>query len=141
MKINDDEYNLIIENQEDLGRFLNTISKIQSQAATIATLMLKLKGVNNTTIDPEEITFEDGNMYAKYTTYLCCGEYEDNTLFIPDHYLFDESWMEVAKAKIEQEKQLAAERARLKKAAEDDAKKKREYNEYLKLKNKFEGDV
>jgi len=140
MKLIKDEYGeeqLTIENEDDYMIFAEAFQRLQERAAPIATAMNKLYGRGGR-IDPDEIYMEDGLLFYDYDE-GCCGCYETHSELIPSSYLFDPEWLEDAKATIaakEEEERQKAERKRLKAEAD---RKEREYKQYLKLKEQYEG--
>jgi len=139
MKLIKDEHGdeqLTIENEDDYMIFAEAFERLQQKAAPIATAINKLHGRG--TVDPDEIYIEYGNLYFDYEE-GCCGCYESHSELIPTSYLFDPEWIEDAKATIaakEEEERQKAERKRLKAEAD---RKEREYKQYLKLKEQYEG--
>lgn len=127
-----------LNNENDLRELLGIIQQLQERAAKIATSMVKLKG-GKTSIDAEDIRFENGAIVTEYEEYLGCGDWDIHGINIPLSYFFDENYLDDAKEmirKMEEEKKRKAEEdaARRKKEAEE-----RERKKYLELKAKFEG--
>ncbi len=125
------------KNEDELYDFLEQITELQRKAADIATTMNKLEGRKGS-ISDEEITFEDGTIYAEYEEYMGCSEWETHTFPIPLSYFFDDSYIEQAKEKIrlrkEEEKRKKEEAAAKRKLEAE----KREREQYEKLKAKFD---
>ena len=124
---------------DDAVRVIEEFGEIQRLAAEVATDLLSLEWNRPVAVDPEEITVEDGELYANFEEYLGCSDYESHHRLIPVEYLFDAEWKEKAKAELarkhaekQEKKRLAAEKA--KRDKED-----RERRQYLALKAKFEG--
>jgi hypothetical protein len=122
-----------IEQAEDL---LELVEELRQRATPIAKLMSELKGYRYHP-DIDEIVITDEGIYANWTTDYCCGESEEDSMHIPLDYLFNDNWIDNAKAQIELEKRRQEEEARKRREREAAAKLERERKEYLKLKEKF----
>lgn len=119
---------------------LEHIGELQEVAAKVATQLVELETGRRYDFDEEEISFECGNIYANWSEYCGCGEYEDQQTRIPLEYLFDKDWQEKAKVEIERKRKLKAEQERIRVEREKKAAEERERNQYLRLKAKFEGE-
>ena len=139
MKIEKDEYGedkIAIENADDLYTFLETIEQLQQRVVPIANALAELETGKNQGIDEEDITFEDGRIYAKYTVYYC-GTYDDEQIHIPADYLFDPDFLEDAKERI----RVRKEKERIEKEKKEAERKRRteqaERKRYLELQEKY----
>lgn len=126
---------MTFETTDHLNEFLEKIEEFQKAAAVIATAMLKYQENEDVMIDPEDIHFEYGSIVAQYYSRYN----EEKSICIPPKYFFDDSWIETAKRKLQEEKDRKLQEAlkhqeRLKQRA-----KERERELYLELKKKFEG--
>lgn len=108
------------------------------RAAPVAKLMAELRDYKSYP-DQDDISIQDGEIVAQWTIYYGCGDYEDEYMTIPLEYLYDDNWVKDMNEQLmlEREKKVAEERARKERAEAD--RLERERQQYLKLKEKFEG--
>lgn len=136
----DDNVNPItldFNNEHELYELLEIIQQLKERAAEIASVMNKLEGRRDS-ISDEEITFEDGSIYAEYEEYLGCNNYETHTFHIPLSYFFDENFIEDAKEKIRKRKEEEKRKKEEREAKRKLEAEKREREQYLKLKEKYD---
>lgn len=125
---------------EDAEKIIEGFEELQKIAAPVATRLIELQEGIKEEIEPDEITIEYGDLYAKWTEWGRCGDYDERSTLIPLDYLFDENWMAKAGEEIRRKREEKAEKERLAKLKEEEAKRNRELNQYLKLKEKYEGE-
>ena len=126
-----------IQNIKDAQDILDSYMELREKALPIAEAIAKLEGKPGQ-IDDEEITIEDGDLYANWETY-CCGGSDYWQVRIPLEYLFDEDWQEKAQAEIQRREEAEAERKRVASEKAKKAAQEREHKKYLELKAKYEG--
>ena len=125
-----------IKNIEDAQNIIDGFEALRELAQPIAEEIAKLENKPGQ-IDDEEITIEDGVLYANWETY-CCGGSDYHSVRIPLEYLFDDDWLKEA-----QSERLRKNLEAVKKKQEEDAKKERlakarRYEEYLDLRKEFD---
>ena len=143
--MNEDKKNALAGmTSEDVSNFLAKASNIQD--ALIALGIEFIKRTKRNTIGMEDFTswrFEDNDVragaYSIIYEWYCCGEYDNEPFCIPYRVIDD---MDGAVEAYFEEKAIQEEKARQKKFAEElaaaEQKKQAEYEEYLRLKEKFE---
>lgn len=126
----------MINNIEDVQKTIKQFEELQQLATPVAQELAKLENYPGQILD-EEIVVEYGALYAKWETYICGGS-DYHEIKIPLEYLFDDEWLEEAKAE-KLRKNLEA----VKKKQEEDAKKERlakaqRYEKHLELCKEFD---
>lgn len=143
MKIEKDEYDcdrIVLENEDDVLTLLQATEDLCMRALPIAKVMAE-KEYGYKSLDVYDIKIEDGHLTYEFEKSLCCGEWETISDVIPTRYLFDETYVEEIQAELEEKKRQEEERKRKEQERAEIARKAREYNQYLKLKEQYEGGV
>lgn len=130
-----------ITNQTQAEEVLNAYLTLQERAEDVASQILELRHPGNNEIAIEHVTPDHGGFDAHWEEWGRCNYHDEGSFWIPMSYLFDDSWIELEKARIKAE---AEEKARLEQERADRAKQRQEELERKKfeeLKAKFEGGV
>lgn len=135
----DGEQTLTIEREDDLAVMSEALISLRERAQPIAQLLLELKGID-AIADEDNIYIEGAHAYLKYYTYHC-GERDEHDLLISSEYLFNEEKKEELKTKVAMKRKADANEAKRKALAEMDTAKRKDYEQYLKLKQQFEGGL
>lgn len=122
---------------EQAQKIIDAFEELQERAAPIASAMLELELNRPIAVDPEEITVEDGDLYATVEEYMGCSNYETYNRVIPLEYIFDPEWEKTALVKLAEQREFEKEQKRLAQEKSKRAKEDRERREYLKLKAKY----
>lgn len=142
MKIVKDDYDgeeLIIENEDDILTLSETIHALRKKALPYAKAYLQARDITPSwSIDEDNIYVEDGGIRIEYDM-GCCGSYETENEYLPARYLFDPEWLKEAEQEIAAQKERERKAAEQKRLREETARKEREYKQYLKLKEQYEG--
>jgi hypothetical protein len=125
------------ENLEQyLEQYLNVHNKLEERAK----LFYNMYGASNTPqVHSEYLNFEI-NKNEVYITYseTCCGYYETTSIDIPLDIFLSSSPLDNYKQYLNQIYEQNQKQKELSKKAEEERIKKQEYEQYLKLKSKFE---
>ena len=130
----------MFNNPEEVQKFVDSYEELEFLALPIGEELAKLQNhFGQLDLSDGKLNIECGQLYYTYETY-CCGDYENHSVVVPLEYLFDDKWIEEAKAE-NLRKNLEA----VAKKKEEDAKKERlakarRYEEYLDLCKEFDED-
>lgn len=109
------------------------------KAAPVAKIMAEIKGYRAYP-DEDEIIIRGGELVAEWEIHYGCGNYEVEYMAIPLEYLFDDGWVEEMNEQLMLERAKKEEEERKRKERAEADRLERERQQYLKLKEKFEGD-
>lgn len=123
---------------EEAEQLIEQIEQLKKRAVPIAKKMIELETGREPWIDEDDIVIKCGDLVA-IDSYSCCGSYDEQSYTIPLWYLFDKDWEEQATKRIEQRKLAEQKRKEREKEEREKKAQERKYNEYLKLKEQFEG--
>ena len=126
----------MINNIEDVEKFLEDFEELETLALPVGKELAELRGYYGQMFDGE-IIIDCGNLCYRYET-GGRGDYDSHDIVIPIEYLFDDEWLEEAKAE-KMRKNIAA----VEKKKEADAKKERlakaqRYEKYIDLCKEFD---
>lgn len=130
----------MINNIEDVQKIIDSYEELCELAIPIGEELAGLKKHFSTLdLSDGKINIECGGLYYQYETHSR-GDYDKHEVHIPLEYLFDDKWLEDAKAE-NLRKNIEA----VAKKKEEDAKKERlakarRYEEYLDLRKEFAED-
>ena len=125
-----------IKTPEDLENFLDVYNELKQQAAVLLQLKANLNGQGS--IDDDRIWTEDWDFYAISSKYLGCGEYEERTFSISCDDVFDKTFEEKTKEQVKRQKEEEDRKKKQKEEEQKKAQEKWQYENYLKLKAKYE---
>lgn len=139
----DDNYSVKeVESYEDAEIVIEAMRALQRRAVPYLNALLKLEHG----FDPQSAhVFEEDEVHLAESSYgfeatyehYYCGDSDYYKVYIGLDDMFDDEWLEKAKARIEaKEKEEALEKARIARQREED-QARREYEQYLKLREKF----
>ncbi len=141
----DDNYTVKeVKSYEDAEIVIEAVRSLQRRAIPYLDAMLKLKHGHDPAIKNHdgfeeyevELSEDSYGFQATYEHYYC-GDSDKYTVYIPLDDMFDDNWLENAKARIaKQQEEEALERARIARQREED-QNRRDYEQYLKLREKF----
>lgn len=128
-----------IETYDDAEIIIEGYRSLQRRAIPYLNALLKLEyGFENEFEDYEVELEECGQGFqATYEKYYC-GDSDRYEVYIPLEDMFDDKWLDNAKARIEAKEKEEAERKERERLAQIERQKQTEYAQYMKLKEKFE---
>lgn len=111
--------------------------EMYEKAEGVAHLWLKETGRGRESIERLELYPDTIYIYTEEHHCSCCSG-DRNSHRIPASYMWNNDWIEEAKAKREEEKRLEKERQEQAKREREAAAEKKRKEQYLKLKEEFE---
>ena len=121
---------------DELHDLIDQITKLQEQAAEIATAMLRLEDKKHS-VDSDEIYFENGTIMVDYDVHLGCGEWEMHDFVIPNSYFFDENFINDAREKLRLKREAEEEKSRQRAEKRRLEREAVEIRKYKELKEKY----
>lgn len=135
----DENYDIHVETVEAATMVLEAFDELRQRAAPIAQVIVNLEhGVNlRYAVDEDEIEWDGDHFRYTHEVYRCGCE-ERYPITIPLSYLFDPNFVDEAREKLKAKQKYEEEVKERERLAQIERNKKRQYEEYLKLKEKFE---